>query len=157
MLPYRKNGKASEQVIVLSSDYFVRAFNPEDGKILWASDEAKGRESIGFSPDGKTMYIKGIKNNITAADVSKGNYTPLWNTLMPYEGNFIPTRMETTEEYVFIPTEFGVVHAVRTDGSGIAWSHKISHSAITSLKNAGKGKIIVMTMDGTVTCLEYPL
>lgn len=52
-------------------DYFVRAFNPEDGKILWASDEAKGRESIGFSPDGKTMYIKGIKNNITAADVSK--------------------------------------------------------------------------------------
>lgn len=35
VLPYRKNGKASEQVIVLSSDYFVRAFNPEDGKILW--------------------------------------------------------------------------------------------------------------------------
>ena len=156
VLPYRKNGKASEQVIVLSSDYFVRAFNPEDGKILWASDEAKGRESIGFSPDGKTMYIKGIKNNITAADVSKGNYTPLWNTLMPYEGNFIPTRMETTEEYVFIPTEFGVVHAVRTDGSGIAWSHKVSHSAVTSLKKAGDHRLIVMTMDGTVTCLIYP-
>ena len=119
VLPYRKDGKSSEQVIVLSSDYFVRAFNPEDGKILWASDEAKGRESLGFSPDGKTMYIKGIKNNITAVDVSKGSYTPLWNTLMPYESNFIPTRMETTEEYVFIPTEFGVVHAVRTDGSGI--------------------------------------
>ena len=103
------------------------------------------------------MYIKGIKNNITAADVSKGNYTPLWNTLMPYEGKFIPTRMETTAQLVFIPTEFGVLHAVRTDGSGIAWSHKISHSAITSLKNAGKGEIIAMTMDGTVTCLEYPL
>lgn len=129
---------------------------PGRRKILWASDEAKGRESIGFSPDGKTMYIKGIKNNITAADVSKGNYTPLWNTLMPYEGNFIPTRMETTEEYVFIPTEFGVVHAVRTDGSGIAWSHKVSHSAVTSLKKAGDHRLIVMTMDGTVTCLIYP-
>lgn len=156
VLPYRKDGKSSEQVIVLSSDYFVRAFNPEDRKILWASDEAKGRESLGFSPDGKTMYIKGIKNNITAVDVSKGSYTPLWNTLMPYESNFIPTRMETTEEYVFIPTEFGVVHAVRTDGSGIAWSHKVSHSAVTSLKNAGDHRLIVMTMDGTVTCLAYP-
>ena len=156
VLPYRKDGKSSEQVIVLSSDYCVRAFNPEDGKILWASDEAKGRESLGFSPDGKTMYIKGIKNNITAVDVSKGSYTPLWNTLMPYESNFIPTRMETTEEYVFIPTEFGVVHAVRTDGSGIAWSHKVSHSAVTSLKNAGDHRLIVMTMDGTVTCLAYP-
>jgi outer membrane protein assembly factor BamB len=101
--------------------------------------------------------VKGIKNNITAADISHGTYTSLWNTSMPYESNFIPTRMETTEQLVFIPTEFGVLHAVRTDGSGIAWSHKISHSAITSLKNAGKGKIIVMTMDGTVTCLEYPL
>lgn len=154
-LPYEKNGTQAEQVIVLSSDYFVRAFNPQDGTILWASDEAKGRESLGFSPDGKTMYIKGIKNNITAIDISKGTYTPLWNTLMPYESNFIPTRMETTEDYVFIPTEFGIVHAVRTDGSGIAWSHKISHSAITSLKKSGKRKFLIMTMDGTIVCLTY--
>lgn len=146
-----------EQVIVLSSDYFVRAFRPDSGNLLWASDEAKGRESLGFSPDGKTMYVKGIKNNITAVDISQGKYTHLWHTTMPYESNFIPTRMETTEELIFIPTEFGVLHAVRTDGSGIAWSHKISHSAITSLNNAGKGKVIVMTMDGTVVCLEYPV
>lgn len=156
-LPYEKKGTKAEQVIVLSSDYFVRAFNPEDGTILWASDEARGRESLGFSPDGKTMYIKGIKNNITAVDISKGSYIPFWNTPMPYESNFIPTRMETTKKYAFIPTEFGVVHAVRTDGSGIAWSHKVSHSAVTSLKNAGNNHLIIMTMDGTVACLQYPI
>ena len=32
VLPYRKNGKASEQVIVLSSDYFGKRLQPEDGK-----------------------------------------------------------------------------------------------------------------------------
>ena len=101
------------------------------------------------------MYITGIKNNITAADISKGVYTPLWNTAMPYENNFIPTRMETTEQDVFIPTEVGVVHAVRTDGSGISWQWKVAHSAVTSLKNAGERRLIVMTMDGTVTCLKY--
>lgn len=153
--PYATNGKKQEQVIVLSSDYFVRAFCPENGDILWASDEAKGRESLGFSPDGKTMYVKGIKNNITAIDISKGNYTRLWNVTMPYESNFIPTRMETTEEYVFIPTEFGIVHAVRTDGSGVAWRWKVSHSAVTSLKDAGGKRVIVMTMDGTIACLKY--
>ena len=147
--------KQKEQVIILSSDYFVRAFQPENGKILWASDEAKGRESLGFSADGKTLYVKGIKNNITAVDISEGCYKLLWSTLMPYESNFIPTRMETTEDYVFIPTEFGVVHAVRTDGSGIAWHWKTSHSAVTSLKNAGEKRLIVMTMDGTITCLQY--
>lgn len=156
VLPYMPNDKKQkEQVIVLSSDYFVRAFRPENGKILWASDEAKGRESLGFSADGKTLYVKGIKNNITAVDISEGCYKLLWSTLMPYESNFIPTRMETTEEYVFIPTEFGVVHAVRTDGSGIAWHWKTSHSAVTSLKNAGEKRLIVMTMDGTITCLQY--
>lgn len=156
VLPYTgSDGKRQEQVVVLSSDYFVRAFRPATGEILWASDEAKGRESLGFSPDGRTMYIKGIKNNITAVDISQGTYAPLWNTVMPYESNFIPTRMETTERYVFIPTEFGVVHAVRIDGSGIAWHWKTAHSAVTSLKNAGEGRLIVMTMDGTVTCLGY--
>lgn len=30
------------------------------------------------------------------------------------------------------------------------------HSALTSLKNAGDRRLIVMTMDGTVTCLTYP-
>lgn len=156
VLPYTgSDGKRQEQVIVLSSDYFVRAFRPSTGEILWASDEAKGRESLGFSPDGRTMYIKGIKNNITAVDISQGSYTPLWNASMPYESNFIPTRMETTERYVFVPTEFGVVHAVRTDGSGVCWHWKTAHSAVTSLKNAGEGRLIVMTMDGTITCLGY--
>lgn len=101
------------------------------------------------------MYVKGIKNTITAVDIAHGKYHSLWSTVMPYESNFIPTRMETTGQLVFIPTEFGVLYAVKADGSGIAWSHKISHSAITSLKNAGKGKVIVMTMDGTVSCLKY--
>ena len=80
---------------------------------FWASDEAKARGFL--KPDGKTMYCEAIKNNITAADISHGTYTSLWNTSMPYESNFIPTRMETTEQLVFIPTEFGVLHAVRTD------------------------------------------
>lgn len=151
----KADGKQKEQVIVLSSDYFVRAFNPSDGSILWQSDEAKGRESVGYSPDRRTLYIKGIKNNITAVDISEGSYRKLWDVRMPYASNFVPTRMEATEELVFVATEFGVVHAVRTDGSGVAWSHKVSHSSVTSLQYIGKGRLVVMTMDGTVKCLKF--
>lgn len=143
----------SERVYLGTWGAMFYAIDRKSGEKIWEFNTGRGRY---FSPDGKTMYVKGIRNNITAADISKGSYIPLWNTQMPYENNFIPTRMETTEEYVFIPTEFGVVHAVRTDGSGIAWSHKVSHSAVTSLKNAGDRRLIVMTMDGTVTCLTYP-
>lgn len=155
-LPYTSAGKSkkAEQIIVISSDYFVRAFEPESGRIIWASDEARGRESLGFSPDGKTMYVKGIKNTITSVDISKGTYQPIWKTQMPYQSDFVPTQMETTPQLIYIPTEYGVLYAIHADGSGIAWAHKISHSAITSLKKTEKGKIIVMTMDGTISCLD---
>ena len=153
---FHMNDKNRIEVYDLSSDVVVYDANKHEvvTDSLIFSDKAFETFPT-FSPDGKTMYIKGIKNNITATDISKGVYTPLWNTAMPYESNFIPTRMETTEQYVFIPTEFGVVHAVRTDGSGISWQWKVAHSAVTSLKNAGERRLIVMTMDGTVTCLKY--
>lgn len=144
-----------DQVIVISSDYAVRSFVPDTGDILWQSDEAKGRESIGISPNMKTLYIKGIKNNITAVDISGKQYHPQWEIAMPYESNFIPTRMGTTDELVYIPTEFGVVHAIKSDGGGIAWSYKVSHSAVTSFNAIDNNRLIVMSMDGTVTCLQY--
>lgn len=49
----------------------------------------------------------------------------------------------------------GILHAVKSDGSAIVWSRKVSHSAVTSLCKTGKKRIIAMTMDGTVTCLKY--
>ena len=143
------------RVLVLSSDNFLRSFNPADGNIAWASDEARGRESIGFSPDKKTVYIKGIGNKVTAADISEGKYKEIWSIEMPYKSDFVPTRIESSGKLIFIPTESGTVHAVKSDGSAIVWSRKVSHSAVTSLCKTGKKRIIAMTMDGTVTCLKY--
>ena len=143
-----------EQVIVLSSDNYLRAFDPVSGEILWASNEAKGRESTGFSPDKKKLYIKGIEGSLTAVDISGGRYNRLWSLQMPYKSDFVPTRIESTGELLYIPTEFGTVYAVKSDGSAIVWSHKVAHSAVTSLQKVGNDRLIVATMDGTVVCLE---
>lgn len=143
------------RVVELSSDYFVRAFDCATGHIDWESDEAKGRESLGFSSDLKTMYVKGIGNKVSAVDISGDCYRTLWEVEMPYESNFIPTRLVEADGLLFIPTEFGVVHAVRTDGSGIAWSYKVSNAAVTSFNAVAPHRLVVMTMDGTVACLGY--
>ena len=60
--------KASEQVIVLSSDYFVRAFNPKTEKSWHRMKRKDANQSVSRWKD---QVQKGIKNNITAADVSK--------------------------------------------------------------------------------------
>ena len=64
--------KSSEQVIAFVPTTLYAPSTPEDGKILWASDEAKGRESIGFFSGWKdSRNAKGIKKQHYAADVSK--------------------------------------------------------------------------------------
>ena len=78
VLPYRKDVKSSEQVIVLSSDYFVRAFNPEDGKILWASDEAKGRESLAMAP----ITTNGLRRNRRKNIFSSSRFISLKKSLI---------------------------------------------------------------------------
>ena len=92
---------------------------------------------------------------LTAADISEGKYKEIWSIEMPYKSDFVPTRIESSGKLIFIPTESGTVHAVKSDGSAIVWSRKVSHSAVTSLCKTGKKRIIAMTMDGTVTCLKY--
>lgn len=155
VVPYMADGNRCSQVVVLSSDNFLRAFNPADGQILWASDQAAGRESMGISSDMKTVYIKGTRGSVTAADISSGRYSPLWSLEMPYKSDFVPTNIECGAQFLFIPTESGTIHAVRKDGSVTEWSRKVSHSAVTSLCNAGKNRLIANCMDGTVVCLEF--
>lgn len=144
-----------EQIVVLSSDYFLRSFEPSTGKLLWESNHAKGRESLGVSADRKRIYIKGIDKNITAADISQGAYTPLWSIEMPYESDFVPTPLVSARQYIFIPTGSGTVYAVDPDGYGISWRRRISDTAVTSLVEANDGRVIAMTMDGTIACMNY--
>ena len=101
------------------------------------------RDSLGFGRSQRARiarFLTGRKNDVHQRHQEQH-----------HRGRYFKRRLHTA----FIPTEFGVVHAVRTDGSGISWQWKVAHSAVTSLKNAGERRLIVMTMDGTVTCLKY--
>ena len=136
----------------------MRAFS-KDGEIVWQTSAPKGREAIAFSDDLSTLYIQGIGRNITAFDLTKEGSPQLWETVMTYESNFIPTRSGIVGDLILIPSAFGVIYAIGGDGSGIKWEYKITNSAITSFCKVdcgGKMKsVIVMTMDGTVVRLEF--
>lgn len=146
---------ADGKVTVLSSDYFVRAFDPATGQVVWASDEAKGRESLGISEDGQTIYVKSITDHLDAASVAGGRYQKLWSVKLPHRSDFAPTTIKTQDGLVFVPTEFGTVYAVDASGKGIVWAHKPAHSAVTSLNPAPGRRLFVTHMNGTVACLRY--
>lgn len=147
---------AEGNIFVQSSDNVLRAYNP-DGKIIWSNESAKGRESMGISEDGKTLYIKGTADTFTAFDLTRENYPVKWETKMPYEYNYIPTAPLHIgiKEIILAADTFGTICAIDSEGKGLQWQYKISNCAVTSFCTAPQGDVIAMTMDGKIVRLAF--
>lgn len=143
-------------IFIQSSDHTLRAYAP-DGEIVWQNTSAKGRESMGISQDGNTLYIKGIEDTFTAFDLNTEGFPVKWETKMPYPYNYIPTSpIEIPAKNTVLAAEtYGSVCAIDSEGKGFLWQHKISNCAVTSLCATEYGDAIVMTMDGKVVRLDF--
>lgn len=147
---------ANGEIFIQSSDNVLRAFAP-DGSVVWKNTSALGRESMGISNDNKTLYIKGTSNTFTAFDLTKEGYPVKWETVMPYEYNYIPTApIEIPGKGTVVAADtFGIVCAIGSQGEGVQWQYKISNCAVTSLCATDDGALIAMTMDGKIVKLEF--
>ena len=147
---------ADGNIFVQSSDKVLRAYTP-DGKIIWSNESAQGRESIGISEDGKTLYVKGTADTFTAFDLTKAGYPVKWETKMPYEYNYIPTApLHIGKKNIVLAADtFGTVCAIDSDGKGLQWQYKISNCAVTSFCSTPEGDAIAMTMDGKIVRLAF--
>lgn len=143
-------------IFVQSSDKVLRAYTP-DGLIAWENTSAMGRESIGISADGNTLYVKGTEDTFTAFDLTTEGFPVKWETKMPYTYNFIPTSpIEIPGKNTVLAADtFGTVCAVESNGKGILWQYKISNCAVTSFCATADGNAIAMTMDGKIVKLKF--
>lgn len=143
-------------IFIQSSDHTLRAYAP-DGQIVWQNTSSKGRESMGISNDGNTLYIKGIEDTFTAFDLTAEGFPVKWETKMPYTYNYIPTApVEVPDKNTVLAADtYGTVCAIDADGKGLMWQYKISNCAVTSFCATEDGEAIAMTMDGKVVKLKF--
>lgn len=147
---------ADGKVFVQSSDKVLRAYTPS-GDVAWENTSAQGRESIGISADGKTLYVKGTADFFTAFDLTGEGYPVKWECRMPYTYNYIPTRpVEIPGKGAVLAADtFGTVCAVGSLGEGLLWQYKISNCAVTSFCATADDGAIAMTMDGKIVKLVF--
>lgn len=143
-------------IFVQSSDHTLRAYAPS-GEIVWTNTSAKGRESMGISLDGNTLYIKGIEDTFTAFDLNTEGFPIKWETKMPYTYNYIPTApIEVPGKNTVLAADtYGTVCAIDSNGKGLLWLYKISNCAVTSFCATDDGNAIAMTMDGKIVKLSF--
>ena len=138
------------KVFVQSGGKWLYCFDAQTGEIIWSTLEANGRESIGLSPDGHTLYVKSTRDMVVAVDTRTRHYQPVWTSDCGFGGEVGPTRVRATEKYVFIPTADGQVYCLESATGKVLWRHRFSTSLVTSVTPINDTEMVVTTMDGKV-------
>ncbi len=145
------------KVFIVAPDRYMTAFDAETGNVLWRKNDPdnKVRESMGLSKDSLLVYAKTMQGEVAGISTSEPDMKITWksNTALNYE--IAPTAIVESENVVYVPSNSGLVVAVNRADGAILWKHKISNALITSITPVSKNKIIVTTMDGKVTLLNY--
>ena len=145
------------KVFIVAPDRYMTVFDAETGNVIWRKNDPNNRvrESMGLSRDSALIYSKTMEGELIGISTSDTGMKITWrsNTALNYE--IAPTAIVEFQNIVYVPSNSGVIAAVnRTDGS-ILWKHKISNALITNIVPVAKNKVIVTSMDGKVTFLEY--
>ena len=152
--------KANNKVFFVTPERMTYALNAERGYSIW---KAKGgRESIGLSPDGKALYVKTMKDTIIAFNAQSLLPEKIWQVSAECGYEIAPTpitsvagRGKDGKGLIFIPTDKGNIIALNASDGSIAWKHRSGFALVNYILPVGKNRLLLTTMDGIVSMLEY--
>lgn len=140
-------------VYVVAPDRTLSAIDAVTGATLWRNNEARVRESIGISEDGKYVYGKSMQDTIVAFATSRSAQRPAWFLNAGFGYEHVPSMLIEKEGQVFFGTRNGVVYSIDPAQQKVIWAHKIDNSMVNTVRVLDKKRIIASTMDGKVSLL----
>lgn len=141
-------------VYVVAPDRTITAIDAVTGSTLWRNNEARVRESIGISENGKYVYGKTMQDTLVAFATSRTAQRPAWYMNAGFGYEHVPSMLIEKEGQLFFGTRNGVVYSIDPAQQKIIWAHKIDNSMVNTVRVLDKKRIIASTMDGKVTLLE---
>jgi outer membrane protein assembly factor BamB len=144
------------KVFIVAPDRYMTVFDANTGSVIWRKKHQKYRvrESMGLSKDSSLVYAKTMEGELIGVSTSLPGMQITWKIDPGLNYEIAPTAIVQYRDIIYVPSNSGVVVAVKRDGS-ILWKHKISNCLITNIKPVSNNRVIVTTMDGKVTCLKF--
>jgi outer membrane protein assembly factor BamB len=141
-------------IYLATPDRYLTALDQSNGKTLWRSKEATVRESIGISNNGQYVYGKTMNDTIVAFRTSREKQNVAWKIDCGFGYEHVPSMLIEKDGLVYFGTKNGVVYAIDPVAHTRVWAHKVDNSMINTVNVINSHKMIVSTMDGSVSLLE---
>jgi outer membrane protein assembly factor BamB len=148
---------AFNRIFIVAPDRFMTAFEANTGNIIWRKQmpDIRVRESMGLSADSTLVFVKSMEGNVYGISTTADDMTPAWKAKAMLGYEICPTAIVENNKIVFIPTQSGVTVALDRDSGKVLWKHKISNGLVTNLLPVSKKQLLVTTMDGRISLLEF--
>lgn len=151
--PVKTRGK----IYVAVPDRRVYVLEARTGKEIKHYNYA-GRESIGLSEDGNTVYAKSMFHRLSA--ISAINNDIKWNIETNAGYEISPTPSIEKAGIVLMPTDKGNILAFSAADGSFLWAHKVSIALINPMyvwKEKGSIAVLASTMDGIIEKFNIPI
>lgn len=149
----------ANRVFIVAPDRYMTSLDANTGKIIWRKQmtDLRVRESIGLSKDSSLVFVKTMDGNVHGISTSANEMSPVWKSDVYLGYEISPTAIVENNDIVFVPTQSGITVALDRKSGKVLWKHKTSNGLITSLLPVAKNQLLVTTMDGKVSCLNWDL
>ncbi len=159
--------KAAGRIFVAVPDRRVYAIDAATGEQLFYV--RGGREAVGLSGDGSTVYAKTMDHHsyafaadVPLSSVDESGELPReclkWYVENGTGYEISPTQILEKDGTVYFPTDKGNLFALSASDGHLQWIHKISLALINPMDiwtdRDGSTCILVSTMDGVITLLK---
>ncbi|MCI1779374.1 MAG: PQQ-binding-like beta-propeller repeat protein [Bacteroidales bacterium] len=143
--------KANGHIMIATPERVSYGIDAKTGRQLWRIEG--GRESIGLSADKKCYYVKFMRDTVAAFGTESPDVQ--WKVSAGFGYEISPSPIASDDKTVFVPTDKGYVIALDAKDGSLLWKHRISVGLINNIVPLGGRRILVSSMDGYISLLQY--
>ncbi|OZI09075.1 metallophosphoesterase [Siphonobacter sp. BAB-5385] len=146
----------NNRIFIVAPDRYMTALDAATGEVIWRKQnlDVRVRESMGLSGDGSLVYVKTMQGNIYGVSTTAAAMELPWKAQVQLDYEICPTAIVEKDGVVYVPGNSGLLTAIDRQTGQTRWQHKLSNALVSGITPLGRGKVLVSTMDGKVTCLQ---
>jgi outer membrane protein assembly factor BamB len=109
---------------------------------------------VGLSEDSSQLFVKTTEGKLFSMATNAPDMKINWSTNLLIGYDLCAAPLLESDHTIYVPSNSGVVTAVSNVGK-LLWKHKVSNSLINSITPIGKDRIVISSVDGKITSINF--